>query len=215
MESLRERIAQALGPSVAFAIGDPRRTPPSALLPEEAAAVRRAVPQRQRELAWGRHLAREALAELGGAPVALPPRPDRRPAWPDGFVGSISHSAARCAVLVAPRFHLRTVGLDIEPDVPLEAELVPIVMTASERHRENVSGDRPSATAKLFFVLKEAYYKAQYELTETLLDFSEVEVELEGEDGFVATCARTQIEPLHGRFVREDGHIWAWVGLRR
>jgi 4'-phosphopantetheinyl transferase EntD len=211
MEEVRRLIATALGPGARVAMGDPRRPPPEAPWPEEASAVRRAVPGRQRELAWGRHLARAALVELGGPRLALPPKPDRRPQWPPGFVGSISHCEDLCAVVVASTLDYRAVGIDVEPDSALDGELVPIVMTRKEQAAMGIEPGAPSEIGKVFFVVKEAYYKAQFELTETLLDFSEVEVELEADDGFRATCVRTGLAPLHGRWARRDGHVVAWV----
>lgn len=211
MDPILAQLRRALGEAVELRVADPREPSPP-LWPEERDAVARAVDKRRREHAWGRSLARDALAQLGAPAGPLPMGPDRRPRWPDGFIGSISHCDDLCAVLVARREAVRAVGLDLEPRAPLEAELWPIVLTAAERSTVEREAPGPAGErAKLFFVVKEAYYKAQFELTETLLDFGDVEVELDAQGSFRASCARTGLEPLEGRFSVEPDHLWAWV----
>lgn len=197
-----------LGPRVALAAADPRLDPPAPWAGEEAGA--RAVAKRRREHAWGRALARDALSELGGPQVALPrrPAPDRRPMWPPGFTGSITHCDDMCAALVARTEDWTGVGLDVEPSGPLEAEAWAVVMTPRERSQQGVDGAR----AKRFFVAKEAYYKAQYQRTEQLLDFVDVELELEG-DHVRATCRANGLPPLDGRVFTLHAHVWSWFRL--
>src|SRR3984893_9355145 len=72
-----------------------RRIPgdPVELHPAEAEYVARAVPKRIAEFAAGRACARAALAEFGVREFALRAAPDRQPLWPEGFIGSIAHTA--------------------------------------------------------------------------------------------------------------------------
>src|ERR1700730_18709662 len=72
-----------------------RRIPgaPAELHPAEAEDVARAVPKRIAEFAAGRACARAALAEFGVREFALRAAPDRQPLWPEGFIGSIAHTA--------------------------------------------------------------------------------------------------------------------------
>ena len=60
-----------------------------------------AVDKRQREFATGRRLAHGLLTELGVGGGPLLPGRDRAPIWPDGVVGTISHSRAWCVVAAA------------------------------------------------------------------------------------------------------------------
>jgi 4'-phosphopantetheinyl transferase EntD len=207
MDELLDALHADLGPDAALVTADPR-VEPAPSLPEEALDVARAVERRRREYAWGRTVAREALAQLGGPRVPLPRQPDRRPVWPEGFTGSISHCADVCAALVVRTGGWAAVGLDVETADPLESELGPLVMTARERARVGAWG----VQAKRVFVAKEAYYKAQYPKTGTLLEFADVELELHGQR-FRATCERTGLAPLDGRLITVGTHVWAWVGV--
>src|SRR5450631_1625040 len=69
------------------------------LLPEEAAGLGRAVPERQQEFAAGRLCARRVLAELKIVDFAVIAQPDRQPRWPATVVGSITHTTGLCAAV--------------------------------------------------------------------------------------------------------------------
>lgn len=207
---IESQIRGDLGPSVAIRLADPRPRPPP-LWPEEEAAVARAVEKRRREFGWGRHLARQALSALGAPAGPLPARPDRRPRWPAGFIGSITHCPDLCAVVVVRRSDVETIGLDVELRTPLEPELWPIVATPNEIERLDLHPGSEAAgeRAKTLFVIKEAFYKAQFELTETMLDFSDVEVVLE-RDGRFSASVRPGGLSLSGWTGQTETHRWAW-----
>ena len=97
---------------VAFAIA-PLGDAGDDLHPEERSAVADAIESRRREFAAGRALARRQLARLGVDPGPIPARADRTPIWPEGVVGSISHCADLCAVVVARADAFRSLGLDV------------------------------------------------------------------------------------------------------
>src|SRR5258707_403796 len=86
----------------------------AALFPVETAQIAAAVPSRRREFATGRMLARRALRAIGGPEIALISGTDRAPRWPDGFVGSITHTASRAAAAVARLEDFAGIGIDIE-----------------------------------------------------------------------------------------------------
>ena len=90
------------------------------LLPDEAAHVAQAIPKRRREFARGRVSARQVLAELGVPSVSLLVGPKREPLWPEGIVGSITHDDRLCVVAVARAEKYAGLGVDVEPDEPLE-----------------------------------------------------------------------------------------------
>jgi 4'-phosphopantetheinyl transferase EntD len=147
------------------------------LFAEEEALARPMSANRRHEFAAGRYYAHEALHALGcpSAPIAI--QPSRAPAWPQGVVGTISHSRGQCAAVVAWRSNLRSVGVDIEAVDPLPTNLVPFVCRPADLNGrfavERLIGvDLP----KLVFVLKEAFYKAYHFMTGSFLDFVDVEV---------------------------------------
>lgn len=143
------------------------------LMAQEQIAVQVAVPARQLEFAAGRASARAALAALGYAPVAIPMGSDRAPVWPKGICGSISHADGIAMAVVAHQVDGLSLGLDIEADRNLPADLLPLILTQPERQALE-EGDL--SKARLIFAAKEAFYKCQYPLTKTVLDFSAVEI---------------------------------------
>ena len=158
--------------------------------PEERRHVARAVASRRAEFVAVRARARDALAALGGPRAALVPRPDRSPAWPAGFVGSLSHSPTLCAAVVARAADAASLGLDLEPDGPLDVALVRTVCT--ERERRTLDGMSSAAAlvlAKRLFSAKEAFYKCQYPLTGARLSCVQVSLELDPVSGEFAVAA--------------------------
>jgi 4'-phosphopantetheinyl transferase EntD len=154
------------------------------LLPAERDAVLRAVPKRQREFATARRVARRLLAELGRPPVAIPRNADRTPAWPDGLVGSISHCDDLVAVVLAERGAIAGLGVDVEPDQPLDAGLWPRICTP--REIETIVASRGAdaeqgRAARLVFCAKEAFYKSVHPTLQRVLGFHEVEVRIDWE----------------------------------
>ena len=73
------------------------------LMPEERTAITSTVPHRAAEFAGGRQCAKAAMSALGVDDAALPVGSGRQPAWPDGVVGSISHTHGYCLAVAASR----------------------------------------------------------------------------------------------------------------
>ena len=150
------------------------------LPPGEALSVAHAVAKRQREFCAGRTLAREALRRLGVAgDVVLPAAAGggRMPVWPEGFVGSITHTDAHCACAMARSPEVRSVGIDMERCGRVRQSLWSQVFTESEvamlSHADSSCQDR---LATVMFCAKEAFYKVQYPLTGAWLGFHDVVV---------------------------------------
>jgi 4'-phosphopantetheinyl transferase EntD len=190
---------------------------PAALLPGERAFVERAIRSRQREFATGRLLARGLLSRLGvgGAPLLV--AADRSPVWPPGVVGSISHCAGLCAVAVAPCRVARSLGLDVEPEEPLERELWPAILTEAELRRlERRPAWARGVLARLAFSAKEASYKATIGSAERPRGFRDLEIDWLGAGRFRARAAGRlrSLPELPGRFVRRDGFLLTGVAWR-
>jgi 4'-phosphopantetheinyl transferase EntD len=166
-------------PGIVVEVGTPRWCEDE-LFPEEVAHVRNAVPKRRAEFATARVCARRALQALGLPPVALVPDAQRAPRWPEGVVGSISHSDEVCAVAIGRAPPFTTLGLDVERLRPLDVELRRMILTPRElRWLHDQPPAQQNALAVLCFSAKEAYYKGQYVLTRTLLDFHDVELAID------------------------------------
>ncbi len=150
---------------------------PTQLLRAEQELVTAAVPSRRREFAAGRVCARALLAQLGFDPRALLRADDRSPAWPHGSVGSIAHDGRWCAVAVARTERWSCLGLDIEPDEPLEDDLWHEIFT--EREIATLRASAHSArenVARVLFSAKECVYKCTHSFVRPMLGFQDVEI---------------------------------------
>lgn len=146
------------------------------LFPEEQLLVAHAVPKRQREFATGRLCARRLLARIGFDQPPLMSSSNGSPLWPTNVVGSISHTSSICVVVVAPRTQLIGVGIDVEPDEPIESMLWPSICTPGELqwlalYPQIVKG----RLVRLIFSAKESFYKCQFPLLKRRLDFHDIE----------------------------------------
>lgn len=198
-------MARGMFPSyVGIGVTDPRRVS-APLLAGERAATERMVPARHREFAAGRAAARQAMQAIGCAQIAVPMGEDRTPVWPDGLRGSISHCATACIAVVGPS--PATLGIDLEPDTPLDADLIPHICMPLER--DWLALQPPTARgalARIIFSAKEAVFKAQYPLTRTVFGFDMLHIALNVPDAcFDATFAETITPFAAGQRIR--GHV--------
>lgn len=187
-----EGLVRSLLPAfVHVAEMDPRTADPEALLPEEAACVTRAVEKRRREFAAGRGMAHRLLRDLGWPSDApLLPGARREPCWPEGVLGSISHTDTWAAVAIARASECEILGIDVERDSPLKEDVAERICSADELARIRASTPDPEARgrlAKLVFSAKEAAYKAQYPHSKMFLGFDAMAIEWDPDGGsFVA-----------------------------
>lgn len=181
------------------------------LFPDERDHIAGSVPKRRAEFGTARVCARRALQRLGVAPVSLVPMDDRAPRWPQGIVGSITHTTGYCAVVVARADRFRSLGLDVEQDKVLSPEIIRMICTERERL---ALGLRAARDAIVYFAAKEAFYKCQYPLTRRFLDFQDVELTVDFEQGRFRTRVLSRfesqpacLERTSGRFVRRSGLV--------
>lgn len=211
-------LAQRLGPGIGVSIQTLEGQPES-LFPAEAAIVTNAIPQRQREFAWGRTAARQAMRQLGWPVQPVASGPDRAPAWPTGLVGSISHCRTGCVALVARRADVKALGVDLEDAKALEPDLWELLFTARERAAlQAMPARHRGLQATRLFSAKEAFYKWQYPTTNTLLDFQDAEVTWKaGSDRFEVVCERWGDTPqgrVSGHWLGNERWVLSWLVAR-
>jgi 4'-phosphopantetheinyl transferase EntD len=153
------------------------------LLPAEAAGLGRAAPKRLQEFAAGRLCARRALAEFGFVDFAVRTGPDRQPLWPDGMVGSITHTAGLCAAVVGDAARFAGLGIDSEHAARVSPDLWTRICGARELRRlQALPSAEQAPAAALIFAAKEAFYKCQYPITGEFLGFHDLHVEPDDRD---------------------------------
>ncbi|HKE37461.1 MAG TPA: 4'-phosphopantetheinyl transferase superfamily protein [Candidatus Baltobacteraceae bacterium] len=187
--ALRSAVLAELFPERAVAAYELRGSAnPVMLLPEEAAACETFRAKRLEEFTAGRLCARGALGEFGFSDYAVSRDAGGTPRWPEGIVGSITHTIGFCGAIAGSREHFAGLGIDAEivsrvtPDVWSQAlthdDIAPIAsLTWSERER----------AAAIIFSAKEAFYKCQACVTGAWLDYSDVSVEVVSEDAGFGT----------------------------
>jgi enterobactin synthetase component D / holo-[acyl-carrier protein] synthase len=200
-------------------------TLPAALPAPDAAdlaAVAGMADKRRIEYLAGRHCARLALARLGVRDHVLRAGADRAPVWPAGIVGSITHTGAAqdgfCGVAVARSHDLVALGIDAELDRPLPDELLQTVLTARER---DALLRRPAESrgqiAALIFSAKESVYKALSPRLGIFIEFEQVDVDVDAEDGNFTAEVRLPgapaMPPLSGRLLLTPGLLLTAVAI--
>jgi 4'-phosphopantetheinyl transferase EntD len=201
-----------------FAVSEmPIEETPAALFPEEARFVANAVEKRRREFLVGRACAHNALSELGAAPAALLPGPDRVPIWPPGYAGSITHTDRYCAAAVARSdTKIQTIGIDLEPAEDLPEDIRETVCRAEERAW--IAGfptEQQGLLARAIFSAKECAFKAQFPITRTMLEFDEIEVAIDlAREVFTAFFLRgTPRAEAQGRIRIANGFVASTLSL--
>ncbi|MBA3885638.1 MAG: 4'-phosphopantetheinyl transferase superfamily protein [Acidobacteria bacterium] len=134
---------------------------------ELPAELRQAVASRRRAYLAGRYCARRALAALlpGGAELQVGYGPHGAPIWPDGIVGSITHTGPLASAAVARATDARGLGIDSERLERFERSpgISRLVMLPEEAA---LGGSELSDSLRLplVFSAKEAIFKCLYPL---------------------------------------------------
>ncbi len=152
-----------------------------ALTTDEARAFASSVIERRRAAGAARIVARRLLETIGHGGCSLPRTSSGAPVWPAGVVGSLAHDRDVAVAAVARTNRIAALGIDIEPDELLPADLLDIVATPAERQRI----DDDPYRGRLLFVAKEAVYKAVAPLDNVFLEHHDVEIDLSGRKGTV------------------------------
>lgn len=146
--------------------------------------------------------------------------PNRAPQWPQGFIGSMTHTARFAAVAVMPESTARSVGIDVECELGVEQQILVRQYCVVEGEMDALVRGAPSLSETqlltLCFSAKEAAFKCLYPLVKHYFDFSCVRMVALDEsanvlsakvlDAEIARCADTAV--LHGSFHFAEGHVF-------
>ncbi|NTY58573.1 4'-phosphopantetheinyl transferase PptT [Mycolicibacterium sphagni] len=144
-------------------------------LPEEEPLIAKSVDKRRNEFVTVRHCARLALQQLGLPPVPILKGDKGEPCWPDGVVGSLTHTQGYRGAVVGRSASVRSVGIDAEPHGVLPDGVLNAISLPVERYE--ISG-LPGGLHwdRVLFCAKEATYKAWFPLTQRWLGFEDAHI---------------------------------------
>ncbi len=142
----------------------------------ERAMVSRAVPKRQREFSTGRKLARLAMGYLDLPRDIIGRDSQRRPIWPEGMVGSITHAGDIVIAGIARSSSVTGFGIDLEEVDRVSENLYDKLLTENEIETSKQADERLPA---LIFSAKEAGYKATNPIVGKFIGFHEAEVDVD------------------------------------
>jgi 4'-phosphopantetheinyl transferase EntD len=151
-------------------------------LPEEEPLIARSVDKRRREFITVRYCARLALGELGVPPVPILKGEKGEPCWPDGVVGSLTHTEGYRGAAVGRHDAVRSVGIDAEPHDVLPHGVLEAISLPAERTE---LADLPQRLHwdRILFCAKEATYKAWFPITRRWLGFEDAHITFTVDDG--------------------------------
>lgn len=169
------------------------------------------------EFITGRCCAASAMSEIG-VTGHVGVGAHREPLWPEGVVGSITHSGMYRAAAVARREYVSCIGIDVQERTPDAARAAVHALRVEELRRAPAALDSFGTWSLLTFSAKESIYKAWYPRTAAWLDFLDVEVllgrALRGAGSFTcrpATSAAVDkpldLPTLRGRFLVDSGYV--------
>lgn len=144
-------------------------------LPEEEPLIARSVAKRRTEFVTARHCARVAMEQLGVAPAPILKGDRGEPRWPEGVVGSLTHTRGYRGAVVGRTAAVRSVGIDAEPHDVLPDKVLDAVSLPAERH-ELATLPGGLHWDRILFCAKEATYKAWFPLTERWLGFEDAHI---------------------------------------
>lgn len=142
--------------------------------------LKTAISKRRIEFLAGRYCAQEALKKFGiETKSSLPVGQNRAPKWPDGYIGSITHTHNYAAAVVAKSSEWQSIGLDSEVVVEQsKPALINHVCVLDEFEIICEQTNLPHTEVFTFiFSAKESLFKALNPISKTFFGFQKARVE--------------------------------------
>lgn len=146
-------------------------------------SLNRAVTKRKAEFLAGRYCAYNALIELGHTMSDhkngfVKIGPQGSPIWPNGAMGSISHSRAWACALASADPTIGGMGVDIENIVSNDTlkQSLDLILVRKERPLLDQGNLDAETVFTLLFSLKESFFKAAYPTVGHYFDFDAISV---------------------------------------
>lgn len=147
------------------------------LYEEERGLITKAPSKRINEFSTGRYGIRQLLKYYGINHFPIKRDQNGMPIFPGGIIGSISHSDKKCFVAMSTDNEYRSIGIDIEEYSKLDLNLCRYFLHKNEIELVNKQiGVYQQIIAATLFSVKEAFYKMQYSISKSYLDFLDAQV---------------------------------------
>jgi 4'-phosphopantetheinyl transferase EntD len=173
-----------------------------------------AVARRKNEFVAGRFCASQALIGLRGdsmAPVGM--SEDRSPIWPDGIVGSITHSDSIVLAAVGEHEIYRGIGIDVESvlDHDRACKISKKILLPDETRKKWSVSREFSLLVTLIFSLKESLFKALHPEAKRFFGFSSAKVV---EIDWDKRCFSVELMETLSPFYRQGMQFYGQFGIR-
>ncbi len=145
------------------------------LHPKEVELIFDSPPKRQNEFITGRICVRRALQKLKIYNYPILYNEYKVPIFPSTINGSISHTSKNCFVIIGFSRKYLSIGVDIEEIQKVRPEYFDTICTKDELlFLKKYSDKEQLEKVTLFFTAKEAFYKLQFQLTNEMLFFKDI-----------------------------------------
>jgi 4'-phosphopantetheinyl transferase EntD len=200
----------------------PDTAPP--VLDAEQPLIGKAVAKRRREFSSGRCCARQALSELGFTDTPILHDQNGAPLWPQGIVGSITHTTTYAAAAVAEGSRLHGLGIDMETISRVSSRIMDKILTATEKTALQSLPDptKQQHLLSLYFSAKEAIYKCLHPLLQCLIGFKDARIEYEPVKDSINIFLAPRLQSmlpgenhLQGRYCYFDNTVCTAIWLTR
>lgn len=189
------------------------------LHPDELSLASRFGAKRSNTFSSGRKCARDLLINLGQPAVPLPRADDGSIVWPQGFMGSVSHTDHWAVAAVARKGPgtAKALGIDLEPRQVLSSRLLSKIATEAEQLALEKEKDWQGIA---LFSLKESLYKCLRPSFGKFIRFHDVELSgLDTPQPSIKFCSQELIshcdsKDLELRLLITAEHVFSMVWWR-
>ena len=144
----------------------------------ELAYIAKAAERRKKEFSTSRKAIRDLIHSQCEAWEGVIPDSRHMPVWPEGWVGSISHSKGICSVAIVRSNNLSSIGIDLESLNRIRSELWRKIVSEEETSAIQAHAVQTERSVDdlmtVVFSIKEAFYKYQFPKTGLWLGFLDV-----------------------------------------
>ncbi len=147
---------------------------------ELPSSLQSAVKKRQYEFMMSRYCAKLCLEQLGLRPPPLiGSHMDRSPLWPDGFVGSISHTEGWAGAIVGKQSTVLSLGLDFEYEIERDTSSLIHHICRDTAELDAIIAHFSCSVGRaltIIFSAKESFYKAVHPRLKNFFGFQAARV---------------------------------------